>query len=81
VAHTYRVGKFGANSATVYVDGAEKFTASNLLLSNNFMSTFSSSISGQAAHLSTFFGLTGQNTDATVVMSYVNYAIHATPKP
>jgi hypothetical protein len=81
VAHTYRVGKFGANSATVYVDGAEKFSTTNLLLSNNFMSSYSSSIGGQAAHLSTFFGLTGQNTDATVVMSYVNYAFHATPKP
>ena len=44
-------------------------------------STFGSSIGAQAAHLSTFFGLTGQSTDATVVMSYVNYAIHATPKP
>ena len=80
-AHTYRVGKFGTNTATVYVDGVEKFSASNLLLSNNFISTFGSSIGAQAAHLSTFFGLTGQNTDATVVMSYVNYAIHATPKP
>lgn len=81
VAHTYRVGKFGANTATVYVDGAEKFSASNLLLPNNFMPNYTSNVGPQAAHLSAFFGITGQNTDATVVMSYVNYAIHATPKP
>jgi hypothetical protein len=81
VAHTYRIGKFGANTATVYVDGAELFSASNLLLPNNFMPNYNSNVGPQAAHLSAFFGITGQNTDATVLMSYVNYAIHATPKP
>jgi len=80
-AHTYRIGKFGASSATVYVDGAEKFSALNLLLPINFMPSYSSNVGPQAAHLSALFGITGQNTDATVVMSYVNYAIHATPKP
>ena len=81
VAHTYRVGKFGANVATVYVDGAEKFSASNALLPNNFMPSYSSSVGAQPAHLSSFFGLTAQNADATVLVNYVNYAFHATPKP
>ena len=81
VAHTYRVGKFGANSATVYVDGAEKFSVSNSLLPNNFIPLYSGAVGAQAAHLSSFFGLTAQNADAKVVVNYVNYAIHATPKP
>jgi hypothetical protein len=81
VAHTYRVGKFGATIATVYVDGVEMFSAANSLLPNNFMPTFSPPISAQAAHLSTFFGATAQDAIATVTVNYVNYAFHATPKP
>ena len=81
VAHTYRIGKFGANVATVYVDGGELFTASNSLISNNFMPNYSGTVSAQATHLSAFFGLTAQDADANVIVSYVNYAIHATPKP
>jgi hypothetical protein len=80
-AHTYRVGKFGATTATVYVDGVEKFSAANSLLPDNFMPTYSLFVGPQAAHLSTFFGPTAQDADAKVVVSYVNYAIHATPKP
>jgi len=81
VVHTYRVGKFGASTATVYVDGVEKFSVNNLLLPNNFMPLYSGAVGPQAAHLSSFFGLTAQNADAKVVVNYVNYAIHATPKP
>ncbi|MDB4910559.1 MAG: Regulator of chromosome condensation repeat-containing protein [Gemmatimonadetes bacterium] len=80
-AHTYRVGKFGATTATVYVDGVEKFSSANSLLPDNFMPTYSLFVGAQAAHLSTFFGPTAQDADAKVVVSYVNYAIHATPKP
>jgi hypothetical protein len=79
--HTYRVGKFGATSVTVYVDGVEKFSVLNSLLPNNFMPTYSSFVGAQAAHLSTFFGPTAQDASATAVVSYVNYAFHATPKP
>jgi hypothetical protein len=79
--HTYRVGKFGSSVATVYVDGVEKFTAANSLLADNFMPTYSAFVGPQAAHLSAFFGPTGQDASAKVVVSYVNYAIHATPKP
>ena len=79
--HTYRVGKFGANVATVYVDNVEMFTANNSLLPNNFMPSYSSSVGVQAAHLSSFFGLTAQNGSAKAIVSYVNYAFHATPKP
>jgi hypothetical protein len=31
--------------------------------------------------LSSFFGATAQDADVKVTVSYVNYAIHATPKP
>jgi|SRR5450432_1047658 len=79
--HTYRVGKFGATSVTVYVDGVEKFSVLNSLLPNNFMPTYSLFVGAQAAHLSTFFGPTAQDANATAVVSYVNYALHATPKP
>jgi hypothetical protein len=77
--HTYRVGKFGASNATVYVDGVEKFSSSNALLPNNFMPTYGDVVGAQAARLSVFFGLTAQNADA--VVTAVNYAFHATPKP
>lgn len=79
--HTYRVGKFGATNVTVYVDGVEKFSVANSLLPNNFMPTYSAFVGAQAAHLSTFFGPTAQDASATAVVSYVNYAFHATPKP
>lgn len=79
--HTYRVGKFGANSVTVYVDGVEKFSVLNSLLPNNFMPAYSIFVGAQAAHLSTFFGPTAQDASATAIVNYVNYAFHATPKP
>ena len=79
--HTYRVGKFGATIATVYVDGVEKFSSANSLLPDNFMPTYSLFVGAQASHLSAFFGPTAQDADAKAVVSYVNYAIHATPKP
>jgi hypothetical protein len=79
--HTYRVGKFGATSVTVYVDGVEQFSVLNSLLPTNFMPTYSVFVGAQAAHLSTFFGPTAQDVSATAVVSYVNYAFHATPKP
>jgi len=81
VVHTYRVGKFGATSATVYVDGVEKFTSLNSLLPDNFSLIQSPFIGAQAAHMSTFFGATAQNATAKVLVNYVNYAFHATPKP
>jgi hypothetical protein len=62
-AHTYRVGKFGATTSTVYVDGVEIFSTANNLLPNNFMPTYSSFVGAQASHLSAFFGPTAQ--DAT----------------
>ena len=80
-AHTYRVGKFGGDSATVYVDGAAKFTIANNLLPNNFMPTYSVYVGGQASRLSVFFGPTAQDADADAVVTAVNYAFHATPKP
>jgi hypothetical protein len=80
-AHTYRVGKFGANNATVYVDGVEKFSTANTLLPNNFMPTYGAVVGAQAARLSVFFGPTAQDADADAVVTAVNYAFHATPKP
>ncbi|MBK5188529.1 MAG: hypothetical protein JJD97_09790 [Gemmatimonadaceae bacterium] len=80
-AHVYRVGKFGATTSTVYVDGVEKFSTANNLLPNNFMPSFGLIVGPQAAHLSTFFGPTAQDSSAHVVVNYVNYAFHATPKP
>jgi len=79
--HRYRIGKFGATSATIYYDGAEKLTADNSVLPNNFMPNFSSTVGPQAAHLSAFFGLTAQDANATGVFNYATYAFHATPKP
>jgi hypothetical protein len=81
LAHTYRVGKFGADSVTVYVDGVAKFTTANSLLPNNFMPTYSGIVGGQAARLSVFFGPTAQDADADALVTAVNYAFHATPKP
>jgi hypothetical protein len=80
-AHTYRVGKFGATTSTVYVDGVEKFSTANTLLPNNFMPTYSGFVGPQAARLSVFFGPTAQDANATAVVTAVNYAFHATPKP
>jgi hypothetical protein len=77
--HTYRVGKFGATTATIYVDGVEKFSQTNL--PNNFLPGFSSSLTPQATHLSVMFGITGQDANANATISYVTYAFHATPKP
>ncbi len=79
--HTYRVGKFGATSSTVYVDGVQAFTTANNLLPDNFLPQYAQYVGGQAAHLSTFFGPTAQDASASAVVSYVNYAFHATPKP
>ena len=79
--HTYRLGKFGATSATVYVDGVEKFSVSDLLIPSNFMPSYDSAVGPQGAHLSSFFGATSQDANAKAIVSYVNYAIHATPKP
>lgn len=81
VTHTYRVGKFNSTIATVYVDGVELFSAANSLLTTNFMPSFTAAVGAQAAHLSVFFGPTAQDANAKVVVNYVNYAIHATPKP
>jgi len=81
VAHTYRVGKFGATTSTVYVDGVAKFSTANNLLPNNFMPTFSALVGPQAARLSVFFGVTAQDANATAVVTSVNYAFHATPAP
>lgn len=80
-AHTYRVGKFGADSAVVYVDGVAKLSKANSALPTNFMPTYGSVVGGQAAHLSVFFGPTAQEADADAVVTSVNYAFHATPKP
>jgi len=77
--HTYRVGKFGATIATVYVDGVEKF--SQTTLPNNFLPGFSSSLTAQATHLSVMFGITAQDANANATVNYVTYAFHATPKP
>ncbi|MEO8881157.1 MAG: hypothetical protein ABI446_12260 [Gemmatimonadaceae bacterium] len=79
--HTYRVGKFGATSSTVYVDGKQMFTTANNLLPDNFLPQYAQYVGAQAAHLSTFFGPSAQDASASAVVSYVNYAFHATPKP
>ena len=79
--HTYRLGKFGATTSTVYVDGVEKFSTANSLLPDNFLPQYAQFVGVQAAHLSTFFGPTAQDASASAVVSYVNYAFHATPKP
>jgi hypothetical protein len=75
--HTYRVGKFGAGTATVYVDGVEKFSQTNL--PDNFMPQFASSVGAQASHLSVIFGITAQDANANATVSYVTYAFHAKP--
>jgi hypothetical protein len=77
--HRYRVGKFGASIATVYVDGVEKF--SQTTLPSNFLPSFSSSLTPQATHLSVMFGITAQDANANATVNYVTYAFHATPKP
>lgn len=77
--HTYRVGKFGAGTATVYVDGVELF--SQTILPNNFMPQYASTVGAQATHLSVIFGITAQDANANATVSYVTYAFHATPKP
>jgi hypothetical protein len=77
--HTYRVGKFGSSTATVYVDGVERF--SQTTLPDNFFPSFASTIGPQATHLSALFGITGQDANASATISYVTYAFHATPKP
>ncbi|MEO8881158.1 MAG: hypothetical protein ABI446_12265 [Gemmatimonadaceae bacterium] len=77
--HTYRVGKFGAGTATVYVDGNELFSQTNL--PNNFMPQYASTLGAQATHLSVIFGITAQDANANATVSYVTYAFHATPKP
>lgn len=81
--HTYRVGKFGATSSAVYVDGVQQpqLTTPNNLLPDNFLPQYAQYVGGQAAHLSTFFGPTAQDASASAVVSYVTYAFHATPKP
>ncbi|MEO6208518.1 MAG: hypothetical protein ABIQ10_00200 [Gemmatimonadaceae bacterium] len=81
--HVYRVGKFGATSSAVYVDGVQQqqLTTANNLLPDNFLPQYAQYVGGQAAHLSTFFGPTAQDASASAVVSYVNYAFHATPKP
>ena len=81
VPHTYRVGKFNGTTATIYVDGVEMFSANNSLLPNNFMPGYGNAVGAQAAHLSSLFGATAQDADTKVLVNYVNYAIHATPKP
>ena len=81
LVHTYRLGKFGATTSTVYVDGVEKFSTANNLLPDNFLPQYAQLVGNQAAHLSTFFGPTAQEANAVAVVSYVNYAFHATPKP
>ncbi|HEV7703620.1 MAG TPA: hypothetical protein VGO46_04970 [Gemmatimonadaceae bacterium] len=80
-AHTYRVGKFGADSSVVYVDGVRSFATANTLFPNNFMPTYSAYVGAQAARLSVFFGPTAQDADANAIVTSVNYAFHATPKP
>ena len=79
--HTYRVGKFGANNATLYVDNAERISVADAQIPNNFMSTYAADVGPQAAKLTTFFGITAQDADANATISYVTYAFHATPKP
>lgn len=81
--HTYRVGKFGATSSTVYVDGVQQqlLTTANNLTPDNFLPQYAQYVGAQGAHLSTFFGPTAQDASASAVVSYVNYAFHATPKP
>jgi hypothetical protein len=77
--HTYRIGKFGASSATVYVDGTEKF--SQTTLPNNFLPSLSSSIDPQSTHASVIFGITGWDANANATVDYVTYAFNAKPKP
>lgn len=79
--HTYRVGKFGATSSAVYVDGVQQLTTANSLLPDNFLPQYAQYVGVQGAHLSTFFGPTAQDASASAFVSYVNYAFHATPKP
>lgn len=79
--HTYRLGKFDTTNATIYVDGVERLSAADLVLPSNFMPSFASNVTTQEVHLSTFFGVSAQDADATAKINYVTYAFHATPKP
>lgn len=81
IAHTYRIGKFGATNATIYIDGVERLSATNAVLPSNFMPSLSGSVGSQAAKLSVLFGLTAQDANATGTFNYTTYAFHATPKP
>lgn len=80
-AHTYRIGKFGATSATIYVDGVERLSADNSVLPNNFTLGMLGTVGAQAAHLSAIVGLTAQDASATGTFNYMTYAFHATPQP
>jgi hypothetical protein len=80
-AHAYRLGKFDATSATIYVDGVERLSAADSVLPSNFMPSFASNVTTQVVHLSSFFGISAQDADATAKVNYVTYAFHATPKP
>jgi hypothetical protein len=79
--HAYRLGKSGTTGATIYVDGVEKLSANDSVLPSNFVPNFTSNVTTQAVHLSSFFGITGEDADATAKINYVTYAFHATPKP
>jgi len=80
-AHTYRLGKFGASSATIYVDGVERLSALDSVLPANVVPSFTSNVTTQALHLSTFFGINAQDANASAKINYVTYAFHASPKP
>jgi hypothetical protein len=79
--HTYRIGKFGAASFAVYVDGALSFSANDNTLPANFLPLYTSYVGNQVSKLSTFFGPTGQDANTSVNVLSLNYAFHATPKP
>ena len=79
VPHTYRVGKFGATVATVYVDGVRDVFADES--AEQLPSEFFVVAHAAGDALERDVRDHGQDVNANATVSYVTYAFHATPKP
>lgn len=80
-SHRYRVAKYGADSAMIYVDDVAKLAAQNSVLPANFLPSQGPFIGAQAAKMSSFFGVSAQDNATTAIVSSVTYAFHVKPNP
>lgn len=80
-SHRYRVAKYGADSAMIYVDDVAKLGAQNSVLPANFLVSQGPFLGSQAAKMSSFFGVTAQDNATTAIVSSVTYAFHVKPNP